>query len=157
MVVTVAVKNVRSGRPCAINWCLFKDTSWKELQACICFSSPDTIPVVFTEGRNSSPSVGFYCSLKSRGRGNISPPPIGYLHSGSVFPIVAAHWRFNELSAHNLHTSPVKGSGLGTKAPLISKLPRWCQCAAEFENNRIVKRTVYYRHRTQTDLLSFGF
>lgn len=48
MVVTVAAKNARSGRPCAINRGLFEGHQLEGAKACICFSSPDTIPVVFT-------------------------------------------------------------------------------------------------------------
>jgi hypothetical protein len=43
---------------------------------------------------------------------------------------------------------------VGTQDPRISELPRWFQCVAEFENNRIIKGTVYYRY---DDLFSFDF
>lgn len=49
MVVTIAARNVRRGRPCAINQCLFQGHQLEEAEGCIYFSSPDTIPVAFTE------------------------------------------------------------------------------------------------------------
>lgn len=64
MVVTVAVKNVRRGRPCAINQCLFKGHQMEGAESCICFSSPDTVSVVFTEEVRLLTQVYVCCPLR---------------------------------------------------------------------------------------------